>query len=475
MKIKNKNEKTTPHFSFLTFIFSLLAFLLFFAACLQPEPPEPETPELEIRNSSNNQVLRVVDIDPDETLTVSLFNDSSSTSKRVNVNTESTSALIQVRKNNLDFEIKGSAGAMGIIRFDAGDRLGELRVFIRNWKAADVHRNALYPNMAEYNDYDTNWTFPTSARKNTAYNLIVRSGFHYEAPDGLSSRETNQVKYPENIHRDSHIETDFRKLHDMPHILQVKDHEYLPQDKFSLKKEVFKFTLHIDHDGDMVGGYDDRQRLEIKTMDGEYDNEHMYSRGSGDTFSHRWMFRLPDDFIVSSEFNHIFQIKAEGGDSGNPIFTLTGRKLRTGREVLQLIYRGPIRPNGDPSQNWYPAEADLAPFKGEWVRAEQTITYDNPGAFTMKLVRVRDLRVLMEYTYSPEHYKERDPFMTYRPGNIYIRPKFGVYRRVFNMTPFGLPNISDPVINYWAEPLNENGMRETAVLYAYFEMDKLKR
>jgi hypothetical protein len=199
------------------------------------------------------------------------------------------------------------------------------------------------------------------------------------------------------------------------------------------------------------------------------DNDKMYSNGGGDTFTHRWKFRLPEKFYVSSEYTHIHQIKPEGGDSGNPAFTLTARKLRTGREVLQLIYRGPIRANDDPSVNWYPCQVDLAPFKGEWVYAEETITYDNPGAYSIKLVRIRDMKVLMEYIYSPEQYDETDPFVMFRKGNSYIRPKFGIYRRILHMTPFGLPNMDDPVTEFLAE------YNEIVVLYADIEMDKLKR
>jgi hypothetical protein len=57
----------------------------------------------------------------------------------------------------------------------------------------------------------------------------------------------------------------------------------------------------------------------------------------------------------------------------------------------------------------------------------------------------------------------------FRNGNSYIRPKFGVYRRVMHMTPFGLPNPDDPVTDYLAEN------NSVTVLFADFEMDKLKK
>ncbi|MCL2444147.1 MAG: hypothetical protein FWD13_11895, partial [Treponema sp.] len=125
--------------------------------------------------------------------------------------------------------------------------------------------------------------------------------------------------------------------------------------------------------------------------------------------------------------------------------------------------------------NWYPAQVNLAPFKGEWIYAETTITFDNPGAYRIKLVRIRDMKVLMEYIYSPEQYDEFDPFVMYRTGNSYIRPKFGIYRRIMHMTPFGLPNPDNPVLVYFGEERNERGEREMTVLYADFEMDKLRR
>ena len=479
-----------------TAIVIILILMIFLTGCLEPDAPEPDRPILEVRNSDNFNLLKVIELDPEEIITVSLYNDYSiSTAKRTNVTAVSSTSAINITRNNLDFEIKGIAGGLGIIKFETFDRTGELRVFIRNWKAADVMRNTLYADMEIYNE---DLAQPYNARGQTSYRLIRRSGFHYEAPDGLSARETNQITFDLSIHGDNYLETDLRRLHcvpntlpphllqtgpfcdhnnciKVPHIVQTRDWEFLPQNTFKLNKEVFQFIMHHELDGDMVGGYDDRQRLEVKTMDGERDNEHMFSRGGGDSFTHRWKFRLPDDFRVSSEFTHIFQLKPEGGDSGNPTFTLTGRRLRTGREVLQLIYRGPIRPNGDPSLNWYPAEVDLAPFKGEWIYVHQTVTYDNPGTFDIRLVRIRDMKILMEYTYSPEQYNEPDPFMMYRPQNIYIRPKFGIYRRIMHMTPFGLPDLNNPVLAFNGERRNANGHREVIVLFADFEMDKLIR
>jgi len=454
-------------------IYLPVLLLIFFASCLQPDPLEIEKQEIEIRQ--NNKALSVIDIDPHTVPGIDdrFYVHDIVSGARLDAAASSNTNTVVVQPSGMGFLITGAkAGGMGIVKFTAGDKSVELRVFVRNWNKDEVYRHTLYANTDEY-PYDPNVEHnpddPRAPNKLAAYQLIVDSGFHYEAPDGLSSRvDRNNTK----VHQEAPRETESRRLHNGPHILQIA----AINEPF-LRTDIFSFTLHFADDGDMVGGYDDRQRLELKTMDtgrafdaknDEPDN-FMYSTGGGDTFTYRWKFRLPEDFRVSSEYTHIHQIKPEGGDSGNPTFTLTGRKLRSGREVLQLIYRGPIRDNGDPSVNWYPCEVDLEPFKGEWIRAEETVTYDNPGTYRIRLVRIRDMRVLMEYIYSPEQYEELDPFAMFRNGNSYIRPKFGVYRRVMHMTPFGLPNPDDPVRDYLAE----NNC--VSVLFADFEMDKLKR
>ncbi|MDR2542222.1 MAG: hypothetical protein LBC80_02055 [Treponema sp.] len=482
------------------FIFTIILiplWLTVFAGCLYPDSDEVDVPELQFRirieQENRWEIVKVLNIDPEQEIRIAVHNPN--TGARVAASAISTTTSLSVRQSGMDFFITGEvASGMGIVRFSSSGRTGELRIFVRNWKEQDVYRNVVYADMEAYpfcpntnHDPDN----PKIANKWAAYRLIVDAGFHYEAPDGLSSRAGV-------LHGDNVRATERRGPHDVPHIIMTNDEDYLPAAvnalnsasvpsyvryprPFLLNKEVFKFILHFEHDGDMVGGFDDRQRLELKTMDFDdtgnehahipYDekNIHRFSRGGGESFTHRWKFRLPDDFRVSSEYSHIFQIKAEGGDSGNPIFTLTGRRLRSGREVLQLIYRGPIRDNEEPSVNWYPAEVDLHPFKGEWIQAEQTATYDNPGTFTIRLVRIRDMRVLMEYTYSPAQYEEYDPFVMFRRGNSYIRPKFGIYRRIYHMTPFGLPDFDNPVITYHGEK------NEMIVLFADIEMDKLRR
>jgi hypothetical protein len=464
----------------------LIPLWIFFAGCpaLDPEEAAQVLCVLQSVSGKADREVWVLDLDPGEEARIIVMDPETGGYPPASIQVSSTS--VSVRQDSGDYLVTGiNPGGMGIVKFSAWDKSGELRVFVRNWTKDEVYRHSLYADMVNYPfDKDIPYSAgiyaapkPYQPTSLAAYRLITDTGFHYEAPDGLSRRITNQ--YPDMVHSDTPRQVlGWREVHPVPHIIMAKDTDYFAEKRigsFALNKEIFKFIIHFENDGDMVGGYADRQRLELKTMDETIppnaadDYDRMYSNGGGDTFTHRWKFRLPADFYVSSEYTHIHQIKPEGGDSGNPTFTLTARKLRTGREVMQLIYRGPIRANSDPSVNWYPCQVDLAPFKGEWIYAEETVTYDNSGTYRIRLVRIRDLKVLMEYIYSPEQYDEVDPFVMFRKGNSYIRPKFGFYRRILHMTPFGLPNMDDPVTEFRAEN------NEVVVLYADIEMDKLKR
>jgi hypothetical protein len=118
---------------------------------------------------------------------------------------------------------------------------------------------------------------------------------------------------------------------------------------------------------------------------------------------------------------------------------------------------------------------------------EAVVTYDNPGTFRIMVVRIRDMRVIMEYAYCPVHYASLnllDPFMTYRPGNSYARPKFGVYRRIVHMTPFGVPDMhinpdgtpdfeKSNFVQAFQREFKERGKIST--WFTDIEMDRLKR
>ncbi|MDR2020995.1 MAG: hypothetical protein LBQ14_09550 [Treponema sp.] len=264
-----------------------------------------------------------------------------------------------------------------------------------------------------------------------AYTLINAKGYGYETPDQQNSGHLG-----------------------VPHITQEHDSV--------LGKDVFAFTLHRDLDGNATGDQT-RQRVEIKVDDSEL-------RGAEDrTFVYRWKFKLPPDFAPSTAFTHIHQIKNEGGDSSAPVITLSPR-LVSGAGRMQLIYRAPTHNYGGASPvsspNRYLAQVPLADFLGEWVQAEEHIAYASTpedSAYGITITRMSDGAVLLSWTYTPQAYGslEEDtvtwPFITWRSGNNYGRPKYGVYRLIWNDSA-----LTDPV----------GGLKDEKVLYADFELER---
>ena len=481
----------------------LCAFLL--AGC--PVLEDPETEGLIVRRDDSNREVVVVTIDPGETIYVSVFDPSGIFRQPASAAVDRGAVRVSETPAAGVFGIHGAIpGGKGTVRFSAIGDSATLRVFVRNWASSEVYRRILDPDPVNYPSYfgplgdpgGAHWYdsaafggphnitrgmtleergAPFAPSRWGAYRLIVDRGWHYESPSGFS--------HPVNgVHTGDLRETAFRQAYRIPHILQVPDS--------FLRNYVFEFNLH-EQSGDLIG-FDDRQRLELKTMNNiPNDCRNMRSYGVGETFTFRWKFKIPRDFRVSTEFAHVFQLKNEGGDGGNPIFTLTGRRRNdTNRDVMQLIYRGPTRATvGDkeiPSANWIAKEVPLDLFRGEWVRAEVFVTYDDPGAFRISVVRLRDMREIMAFAFCPVHFASLgllDPFMTYRPGNSYARPKFGLYRRIVHMTPFGVP---DMYIDRYGTPdfersrfvqafMSERGGKRwtTTMWFTDIEMDRFRR
>lgn len=476
----------------------LLLFLSLFVGCPSAEDSEialEPTEGLVLR--SDGKPVAVVNIDPGQTIEVSTLDSLGVV--RVPAAFSVDAEAIRVAQNGTgNFAITGVApGGMGIVRFYATDYAAELRVFVRNWKREQAYRVILDPDPENYpfcpeTPYDSAFYggphtatrgrslehrgAPFAPTKWAAYRLIVDRGWHYESPSGFSHPARG-------VHEGTLRETAWRQRYDVPHIHQVWDD--------TLERYVFRFNLYAQS-RDLIG-FDDRQRLELKTMDNaNHDCRNMRSHGLGETFTFRWKFKLPSDFRVSREFTHLFQLKNEGDDAGNPVFTLTGRARDNdaSRDVMQLIYRGPRRGmDGDrviPSANWVAKYVPLDLFRGEWVSAEVVVTYDNPGDFRIRVVRVRDMRMIMEFAFCPVHYNGLglpDPFMTFRPGNRYARPKFGLYRRIVHMVS-GSPDLH--YLDDGITPcLERSGFIETfqrefrerggiSIWFADIEMDRLR-
>jgi hypothetical protein len=138
-------------------------------------------------------------------------------------------------------------------------------------------------------------------------------------------------------------------------------------------------------------------------------------QAQGQTAYFRWKFKIDANFIGSSSFCHIFQIKAVDGDAGAPLITITPRA-----STLEIIHDG-----GDESGSvdlGKLTEVSLAPFKGAWVEAFVKYTSSDNGSFQITLTRVSDGAVLLSYSKS-------SGIDLWRTGASRNHPKWGVYRK----------------------------------------------
>jgi len=191
------------------------------------------------------------------------------------------------------------------------------------------------------------------------------------------------------------------------HITEVFDND--------LKKYVFEFNLHVTNtppDNEPVKGKTDRQRVEIKSFEPSPDN---LKGTTGETVQYKWRFKIPKGFKPTKDFTHIHQIKAVDGDAGNPLFTLTLRKMTNGSNKLELIY---VK---DEATKLIKYQAiDLSLLEGIWVEATETIKVGLKGTYTLTIKKVGDETVVMKYNNSN--------IQTIRATNSFIRPKWGMYR-----------------------------------------------
>jgi hypothetical protein len=191
------------------------------------------------------------------------------------------------------------------------------------------------------------------------------------------------------------------------HITEVYDDD--------LKKYVFEFYLHVTNtppDNEPVKGKTDRQRVEIKSFEPSPDN---LKGTTGETIQYKWRFKIPAGFQPTKDFTHIHQIKAVDGDAGNPLFTLTLRKMTNGSNQLELIY---VKDEATKMIKYQTVNMSL--FEGTWVEATETIKVGLKGTYAITIKKVIDETVLMNYSNSN--------IQTIRADNSFIRPKWGMYR-----------------------------------------------
>jgi hypothetical protein len=224
-------------------------------------------------------------------------------------------------------------------------------------------------------------------------------GNTYELISSVLAPGKSAVEAPDNMKLGNH--PSFGK-----HIAEVWDAD--------LKTNVFEFYAHINYenadkskttDNEPVANVEQKQRIEIKSYEPSPDN----LKGTlGETITYQWKFKLPKGFQVSTNFTHLHQIKAVGGDQDMPIFTLSAKKGKVNQ--FNVVHN-----NVD-----IVAHMDLAELEGVWVEITEVIKVGANGSYSISIKKVKGGKELLSYT-NPN-------LETIRLDNNFIRPKWGIYR-----------------------------------------------
>jgi hypothetical protein len=187
------------------------------------------------------------------------------------------------------------------------------------------------------------------------------------------------------------------------------------------RQYAFRFDIHISpvFDGDRCSSTTvDRQRNEMKSR--TENNVWAKVQGNWDEWQIvEWKFRLPAGFQPTNNFGHIHQLKAQDGpNAGAPVITLTPRSNSNGsNRRMQIIHSIDGAPTG---KGTVVDNIPLSLFDNEWVQVREEVHFTHTGYYAMKVTRIRDGLVLIDYKIEP---------IDMWPGLAsYVRTKWGIYR-----------------------------------------------
>lgn len=178
------------------------------------------------------------------------------------------------------------------------------------------------------------------------------------------------------------------------------------------------FMVHageaIDYDRGRIPS--DRQRNEMKT---QTSRDWLHLNGNWNEWQRlEWKFRIPKGFQPSPRFCHIHQLKAQEGNNGAPLITISTRSDEDGsNKRVQVIHTGDVRSS---TKGVLIDNLPLADFEDEWIQVETEMHYTHNGTFRVKMTRISDGKVLADATF--------DDVDLWRKGATNIRNKFGIYR-----------------------------------------------
>ncbi|MGI9221459.1 MAG: heparin lyase I family protein [Woeseiaceae bacterium] len=192
------------------------------------------------------------------------------------------------------------------------------------------------------------------------------------------------------------------------------DVQHIYEDTDATVGSHFVFIIHrdIDIDRDRVEN-DDRQRNEIKTYD---KSEEAVKGYENETFIYRWKFKINADMEVSTRFSHFFQLKAVGGESSQPVLTITGAE-RSGEDGIEVRH-SPLQDHSILQRE------DWSEVTGEWLEAYCRVTFAEAGDLRLIVTRMRDDAVIFDIDET-----ELD-FWRGFDASHFVRPKWGIYRSI---------------------------------------------
>ncbi|CAH0530388.1 hypothetical protein [Vibrio hippocampi] len=201
--------------------------------------------------------------------------------------------------------------------------------------------------------------------------------------------------------------------------------------------DYFKFYIHTheDIDRDKLEN-DDRQRNEIKV----YGNSDDKLKGTlGKIFEYSWKFRVNGDFNLTSNFTHLFQLKAvkhSGSESwvndSQPILTFTAN-TKSGVDNLEIRH---VHYNSDKSGTTnnalYNSTEDSSvdwnsDIEDQWLEAFVRVDYNEDGKLHVTLTKLgEDTPIITVTEQNLEMWRSGSDANS---GN-FVRPKWGIYRSI---------------------------------------------
>jgi len=177
-----------------------------------------------------------------------------------------------------------------------------------------------------------------------------------------------------------------------------------------LNSIVFKFQTHQDSSDESCKNFGTKFN-EIKVVT---DAPEALLGNEGETVVYTWKFKIDENFNPSYHSIDLHQLKAVGGsESDVPLFTLTAAKDKT--EHLELRY-------AEMDEQITLASLDLNTLKGVWFEVNESITYNEIGAYAISIKKASNDEVLLDYS--------KEAIRTWKTDAEFIRPKWGIHHSI---------------------------------------------